>query len=754
MVRDRLSGKLAVILHADVAGSTQMVQQDEHLAHERIQDTFHRFSAIIKEYSGQVLELRGDALLAEFERPSDAVSATLAFQSGQTEFLLSLNDDLKPEVRVGIAMGEVVVADNTITGAGVVMAQRVEQLADTGSLCITAAVRESLSGRLSVEFENLGQHELKGFEEPIGVFKVRLSENVAIPLPASDKVSRQLDIPWKHISALMLAALVIMFGIVYWVNRGESLEETASIERMAFPLPEKPSIAVLPFTNISDDPKQEYFADGMTEDLITDLSKISGLFVIARNSSFSYKGQQVKVRQVAEELGVRYVMEGSVRRAGDQVRINAQLIDATTGGHLWAERYDGTLSDIFALQDRVTTKIVNAMSVTLTPEELEDLGSLGTSNADAHDAYLQGLSFYFRNTPADNAKAEPYFKRAAELDPEFKRAYAALAKIYYKSAEPEYSLAIGIYYRKAIFLAYKNLAKSTGVDIADAHVVRSRMASYKHQVRVALREAERALNLSSNDVEALKALATAFIYSGRYEEGRKIANRVIRLDPTALAEPLYIIGLSHFAEGSYDKAVDYIERAVENDPETNTYARLLVAAYGKFGKEKEAKEALLRFRKLWRYNFWIAIGVFYYPFEDGEVLKHLADGFETAGVAIRPPSRYLKFDRETRLTGQEIKTLLFGHTLKGRHYFDGGSRWNQKRTIDGKVSHSGVPIHTGISTIKEGESWIEDDRLCDRWSEVGGNITICVLIFRDSNGDENDYFMITDDGPHPFRISN
>ena len=271
---------------------------------------------------------------------------------------------------------------------------------------------------------------------------------------------------------------------------------------------------------MSDDPKQEYFADGMTEDLITDLSKISGLFVIARNSSFSYKGQQVKVRQVAEDLGVRYVLEGSVRKVGDPVRINAQLIDAPTGGHLWAERYDGSLADIFALQDRVTTKIVDAMSVTLTPQELEALGSLGTSNVAAHDAYLQGLSFYLRGTPADNAKAKTHFARAVELDPEFKRAYTALAKVYYKGVDVDYAGAMGEYWRGAIFLAYKNLAKIGDANFADAHVVRSRMALYKHQVEAALREAERALDLNGNDVEALKAKAGALIYSGQYAEGR------------------------------------------------------------------------------------------------------------------------------------------------------------------------------------------------------------------------------------------
>jgi TolB-like protein/tetratricopeptide (TPR) repeat protein len=523
---------------------------------------------------------------------------------------------------------------------------------------------------------------------------------------------------------------------------------------MAFPLPDKPSIAVLPFSNMSDDASQDYFADGMAEDLITDLSKISGLFVISRNSAFTYKGKTVKVRQVAEDLGVRYVLEGSVRRVGNEVRINAQLIDATTGGHLWAERYDGSLADIFALQDRVTTKIVDAMSVTLTPQELEDLGSLGTSNVAAHDAFLQGLSFYLRGTPADNAKAEAHFRRAVELDPDFKRAYTALAKVYYKGWDTEYARAMGRYWRTAIFLAHKNLAESVDANIADAHVVRAWMALRKHQVGVALREAERALDLSANDVDALKAKAKALIYSGQYAEGRKLANRVIRLDPAVPGVPLYLIGLSHFASGNYEEAADYVERALEYDPTTSYYAGLLAAAYGKLGMEKEATEAWRKFLYTWSVTPWIAAVVYEdHPFQDGEVLKHLADGFEIAGAAERGRSRYLKLDHETKLAGQEIKSLLFGHTIRGRDYWNSNS-WAQKRTIDGKVSHSGQSIHIGSNDAKEGESWIEDDRLCDRWPEVGDEITICVLIFRDSDGGQNDYYMLTDQGPHQFGVSN
>ncbi len=757
MAKDRLSGKLAVILHADVAGSTQLVQQDEQLAHERIQDTFRRFSDTIGKYHGRVQELRGDALLAEFERASDAVTASLSFLSDHHDHLDKYKDGIQPEIRVGIALGEVVIADSTVTGAGVVLAQRVEQLAEPGGLCITSAIHEALPNRLPFIFESLGEQGLKGFEEPVRVYRVQMDGDATVPPP--QQKTRQPAPPNRLLRTLIGAVLLIVAGIGIWQKFSQPQEEPASIERMAFPLPDKPSIAVLPFNNMSDDPKQEYFADGMTEDLITDLSKISGLFVIARNSSFSYKGQQIKVRQVAEDLGVRYVLEGSVRRAGDQVRINAQLIDATTGGHIWAERYDGSLADIFALQDQVTAQIIKAMSVTLTQRELEDRGSTGTTNTEAHDAYLQGLSFYFRNTPVDNAKAEPYFKRAIELDPGFKRANTALAKVYFKGREWEYSNALVLWWRKAILRARNILAKGAGENVADTHVVRSQMALNKHQLGVALREAEQALALNTDDVEALKSKASVLIYSGQYEEGRKLANHVIRLDPVVIAEPLYLIGLSYFATGNYGKSVDYIERAIESDPATAIYFRLLAAAYGNLGMKAEANKAWRKYRKSWKRNqgqFWIAAAVQFYPFQDREILKRLADGFEAAGGVERPPSRFLKLDAETRLSGEEIRALLFGHTIKGQDYWL-ADPIRQQRTIDGKVTHSG--IQSPIDAVELdgellGESWVEDNRLCDRWFDAEGDLADCVLIFRDLDRGPNNYYMITDTGPHPFQVTN
>jgi TolB-like protein/class 3 adenylate cyclase/Flp pilus assembly protein TadD len=759
MAIDRLSGKLAVILHADVAGSTRLVQQDEQLAHERIQNSFQRFSDTIEKYHGHVQELRGDALLAEFERASDAVTAALAFQSSQREHLDSYTDDVRPEIRVGIALGEVVIADKTVTGAGVVLAQRVEQLAESGGLCITSAIHEALPGRMPFSMESLGEQALKGFDDHVRVYRVQLNAGESIPAPQLKSGGRTTPGNWQRIMLAAMIVMLIVAAVVYWSKPSLPQEEPASIKDMAFPLPDIPSIAVLPFNNMSDDPNQDYFADGMTEDLITDLSKISGLFVIARNSSFSYKGQQVKVRQVAEDLGVRYVLEGSVRRAGNQVRINAQLIDATTGGHIWAERYDGSLADIFALQDQVTAKIMGAMSVTLTQREIEDRGSIETSNTEAHDAYLQGLSFYFRNTPADNAKAVPHFKRAIELDPDFNRAHTALAKAYFKGREWEYANALVLWWRKAVLRTRNILAKDAGENLSDVHVVRSQMALNKHQLGVALREAEQALALNTDDVEALKSKAAVLIFSGHYEEGRKLANHVIRVDPVVIAEPLYLIGLSYFATGNHEKSVDYIKRAIESDPSTSIYVRLLAAAYGKLGMKSEANKAWRKYRKSWKRNqgqFWIAAAVQFYPFQDREILKHLADGFEAAGGVERPPSRFLKLDAETRLSGEEIRALLFGHTIKGEDYWL-ADFIQQKRTIDGKLTHSGIqsPID-GVELDGDllGESWVEDNRLCDRWFDAEGDLAICVLIFRDPDRGENNYYMMTDTGPHPFSVIN
>jgi adenylate cyclase len=349
MEKGQLSRKLIVILHADVVGSTALVQKNETLAHERVQDTFRRFSQTISYHDGIAHEIRGDALVAEFARASDAVSASLAFQATNTTHNEQLSDDLKPVLRIGIAMGEVVIADNTVTGEGVVLAQRLEQLAEHGGVCIQGAAYGTLPKRLPFEYENLGEQQLKGFDDPVSVYAVSLRPGDAIPDPRS-----------KHPSEISIPAI-----------------------------PEKPSIAVLPFTNMSGDTEQEYFSDGITEDITTALSHFSGLFVIARNSSFTYKGHALDTRKISSELGVRYVLEGSVRRSGNRIRINGQLINAETGNHIWAERFDGDLDDIFELQDDITRKIVSNIAPQIELTEVERGRGLQTANLSSYELSLK-----------------------------------------------------------------------------------------------------------------------------------------------------------------------------------------------------------------------------------------------------------------------------------------------------------------------------------------------------------------------------
>lgn len=320
-MKEEPTRKLAVLLHADVVGSTALVRLDETLAHRRLQDTFKRLAEFILRHDGVAHEIRGDALVAEFPMASDAVAASLEFQAANTDHNKKLADDILPEVRVGIAMGEVVVADGTVTGEGVVLAQRIEQLAEPGGVCIQDAVYQTVPKRLAFDYALLGERTLKGFDEPVRVYTVGARPQVAAP---------QLETP----------------------TRPDIVELT---------VPEEPSIAVLPFTNMSADPEQEHFSDGITEDIITALSRIPSLLVIARNSTMVYKGKPVDVQVVGREQGVRYVLEGSVRRAGRRVRVTAQLTDVLKGRHLWADRYDRDVDDVFEVQDDITQNIVVEM---------------------------------------------------------------------------------------------------------------------------------------------------------------------------------------------------------------------------------------------------------------------------------------------------------------------------------------------------------------------------------------------------------
>ena len=610
----------------------------------------------------------------------------------QAKYNNQFADDLRPVIRVGIAMGEVVIADNTVTGAGVVQAQRVEQIAEQGGVCITAAIHEGLSKRLPVNLENLGEQRLKGFDHPVHVYRVALNPGESIP---PDSQFREHHRPIKSrrlVVTLAAAALVFAAGAAYWFMFRTPTIEVASVERMAFPLPDKPSIAVLPFTNMSNDAEQDYFADGMTEDLITDISKLPGLFVIARNSVFGYKGKVVKIGQVAEELGVRYVMEGSVRRVGRQVRINAQLIDASTGGHVWAERYDGSLDDVFSMQDKITQSIVNALEVTLFDQSV---GQNETSSAEAYDYFLRGWQRYRQGTPEDFAKAVSHFEQAIKLDPEYQRAYSALALMYWNISLNGWTRRIDLLPLQVREQTRLTLKKAMQQPSALAYQVASERSAFLDRKPVkALEYAKQAISLDNNDPAGHLAMANALLKAGQQEKAIASVRTAMRLDPRYPASYLTRLGTMQYAQGQYESASISWEEATGRNTDDEWAFIYLAAAYGQLNRTEEAAKAIDKANRLRAISGWGALtietvgdhrryGPRRYYFKWFGDYKHLLEGLRKGGLKAEVSWRHL-ISSDTEVKGAktiDVETAKALHQ-RGVTFIDVDFKWFHSRIPD------------------------------------------------------------------------
>jgi TolB-like protein/class 3 adenylate cyclase/rhodanese-related sulfurtransferase/Flp pilus assembly protein TadD len=583
--------RLTTILAADVVGYSRLMAADEA-------GTLTSLKALRREliepktveYHGRVVKLMGDGTLMEFGSVVDAIQFAVDVQRAMVLRNTDVPENQRIIYRIGINIGDIIVEGDDIYGDGVNIAARLEGLAEPGGICVARNVVNQVRGKVEVGFEDLGAQDIKNIPEPVQVFKLLLDSSatgqVAVAVPAATRSRR------RPVIAGALALLAIAAAIVLWRQPWAPHEEPASVAAMAFPLPDKPSIAVLPFNNMSDDTNQDYFADGMTEDLITDLSKVSGLFVIARNSSFSYKGQQVKVRQVAEELGVRYVLEGSVRRAGDQVRINAQLIDATTGGHLWAERYDGSMDDVFDLQDQVTEQIVAALAVSLTGEEQAQHARHDTEDAAAHDAYLQGWARYKLLTPETLAEAVPFFEEALRLDPAYAQAHAALASLYWDVLQNDWAFDLDMPSSRAESRANEHLEEALKAPTPLTHVLQSRMFASLGFPGEAIVEAEKAVALDGNDAAALSGLASALVLAGRPAEGLDFIKQAMRLDPHHPPSYLITLGAAQFGVERYEESAVTFERAVKRNPDNELPRIYLASSYGHLGRIKDADNAI------------------------------------------------------------------------------------------------------------------------------------------------------------------
>jgi TolB-like protein/class 3 adenylate cyclase len=564
MADQEISRKLAVIVHADVVGSTALVQRHETLAHKRINEAFQRFSSIIQEYSGTVHEIRGDALVAEFARASDAVCAALSFQQSNTEHNAPLGDDIVPVVRVGIALGEEVFAHDTVTGAGVVLAQRVEQLSEPGGVCVTGAIHEAIPQRMPFDQESLGEQAVKGFEEPVRVYRVALKPGAAVPEAETRKQVQSPSQTRRLIVVFGAVALVVVGVVVFWLKPWAPEFEPASVERMALPLPDKPSIAVLPFDNLSDHPQGEFLADGVTDTITAILGQVPGLFVISRNSAFTYKGRAVKVQEVSQELGVRYVLEGSVQRSGDRVRVTAQLVDATTDQHLWADRYDRDLGDIFALQDEIALKALIALQVELTEGEQANVRAHSTKNVEAYLLYVRALVPFRTFTKNGMVEARRFTERSLTVDPGYSSALILGAWTHIIDARFGYSALRNESLRQANQLLEEAELAAAMPDSVRGEFLMARafvdLMQHRHENATAL--GSKAVSLAPNNSFIIAVQGMILFFTRQYDGAVRLFERAMRLSPAYPGwYPLWL-SPAYVFKGNHERAIVVAEEGI------------------------------------------------------------------------------------------------------------------------------------------------------------------------------------------------
>ena len=595
MAEEGFKRKLSAILSADVEGYSRLMGEDEDATIRTLTTYRELMSTIIQKHRGRVVDSPGDNLLAEFSSVVDAVRCAVEIQEEFRVRNAELPETRKMEFRIGINLGDVVEEGERIYGDGVNITARVEGLAEGGGICISGTVYDSIKNKLSLSYESLGEHTVKNIKEPVRVYRMRIGPGAAAPVVREEKARTRR---WQKAALAAVVVLVVAAGawaIWNFYFRPPAIEP-ASIEKMAYPLPDKPSIAVLPFDNLSGVPDQDYLADGITENIITALSYIPEIFVIARNSTFTYKGKAVKAQEVAEDLGVRYILEGSVQRAGDRVRIMAQLIDAASGRHLWADRYDRDLQDLFALQDEITLKIVFALQVKLSVGVQTRLTRKTMPNFEAWSYYVRGYGHMMRHTKADNAKARELFERAASLAPGYAMVFTALGWTHWEDARHGWSESREESLLRAVELAKKALA----LDESDPMIHALWGAIYLLQRRYdqAIAEGERSVALGPNQAFPHLLLAMYLYHTGRYKEALPLVRKAMRLDPYYPSSYLELLGGVYLQMGEYEKAVEAFKMLVVREPHRIVGHLGLAIAYIRLGRKEQARSEVAEVLRL------------------------------------------------------------------------------------------------------------------------------------------------------------
>jgi adenylate cyclase len=607
------------------------MEEDEAGTLHTVQGHRQVILSLIGKHQGSVMDSSGGSLLARFASVMDAVQCAAKIQETLRERNGALPEAGRIPFRVGVHLGEVTEEDGTLRGAGVDVAARLERLADAGGVCISGSVHDQVKDWLGAGYEYLGEHPIRNVVEPVRVYRVLMKPGITgkggVKTWLLSHLKTRLDVAHVVISGLLVLVGVGELWHSY-VRESHAPVEVASVQRMALPLPDKPSIAVLPFENMTGDPKQEYFADGFTEQIITSLSKISSLFVISRTSSFSYKGKPVKVQQVSEELGVRYVLEGSVQKSSSRIRINVQLIDAISGRHVWAQSYDRDLKDIFALQDEVILKIASALSVNLTMGEQARVWAEGTKSLEAYLKLMQGRAYLFQGNRESNALARQLAVEAIALDPKYAEAYVVLSithtnDVFLGTSRPKDAIP------KATELTQKALALNGS--LADAHSKLGLLYLWSGRYDEAIAETERGVELDPNSGQMNYNLAAALRFAGKSKEAIPVILKALRQEPIAPDVYIQQKALAYFQAGDCQDAIATCGKGPWREPDNLNGHVIRAMIYGFCGREEEArKEATEVLRIKPKFTVESFTGIL--PYKNPSDRERAAQGLRNAGL--------------------------------------------------------------------------------------------------------------------------
>ncbi len=715
--------RLAAVLIADIVGYGRLSQVDEEGTRLRFQaDLRDVVAPLIARHSGRLVKTMGDGLLVEFHSVVDAMNCAIDVQKQKAERNVGVQADRRLDFRIGINLGDIIVEGEDIHGDGVNLADRMQALAEPGGIAISGAAYDQVKSKLPVGFVSLGTQRVKSIAEPVRVYRV-----VFDPAAAKTFANLRSYLGRRRTAAIAAAAvLAVLAGAALWWQPWMLLESPSLTQRFAYPLPDKPSVAVLPFINVSGDVAHDHLAEGLTDDLITELSKVSGLFVIARHSVFAVRDDGGKIQDVAAELGVHYVLEGTLQRAGSRLRINVKLIDALTGLSIWAERYDREYADLFAVQDDVISKIIAALAIRLSDGERTQLAQIPTENLEAYDYYMRaeqaGLTY---GDVATYREALSYYQKAIDLDPNFADAHAGIARIAVDVWRNDYNILWSAAVARKI--AYDAAGEALKIDPnnARAHTVLALLQLVDGRQTEALISANRAVQAQPSDAEAYANLALVLAHIGNHEQAVEEMEKALRFDPSPSAGFQLLAGIVFYIVGDEDRAISLMEAARDALPNAEAAREYLTAAYIDDGDRTRSLQEKTKLLELFPESNLTYYSYLYDYWRSDDLSKHLGR-LRKAGIPDWPFG--FQGEKGDLVTGEELRDLIGDKTWTGKHR--NGTQFVQFFDKAGNTAYRSA--NTNITGTVE----IRGDWLCEKFPGYFLDRMVCGNVYRNHATEE------------------